>query len=524
MNDQNTIEQFKNSELTVSLRPEDTTISIPVNLILKIIKEEDYYLAFVSNFENNKHIFGNISQALYAKSIEQFINAVNKNKYDFQLTEEHHNRINYIIDNFSNQNLNYLKDLIELYEEFDIDVSDNKYMDLEQLYKILTDNKLLNKLFNGIDRNKDIIDYYSNKEVLTGLTRLIKELEENYEEYNLSDEDPIMYRLISIVHAFKDVTTDSEYKITLNEAGIAEVIKKLDKEFLVMLISNKTVPLEVKKLYLNNMSEQTRNFIYNEMELSERNRIATELGIWPVDEKMQRRIEALNDYVNNELIPRLKKVFNGYVSEEIYNEILGMNLYYNNIGYITKYSSVGYSLAINNGIYTAIDIETPYNGQYKEPDLILIDAITHESIHNISKSYKGAGFSVKNIYSGMNEAITQYLAEEALGEQSYVSTTGQPYCKYYKSVEFIRKLVDIGIFTVPELAYNYVNNNAEYLQESITKYTDIDTYNQMIQYFYTINKSTNYQDRKTAIDKLDSILVELREKKKKNKIETHKRS
>lgn len=515
-------EQFQQSSLAVALRSEDTAKSIPVNLIISIIKDDNYYEAFTNNFENNRHIFGNTQQATYTKAIQQFKEAIEKNNYDFQLTEQHYQRISHIIENYG-QIKNNLKDIVDANPNYKYEVREGVTIYLSTLFQYLTDYRILHKVFNSVDRDEKVYQVYYAKDLIHGFGLLFREIEMRWGEINLDDNDPNLYRLMSIVNAFSHCIEDPTCKFYLPEQGIAELQQHLDIPYLSMLLSAKTVPLDIKKRYLTSVSPATLNSLYTKMELGEKNRLARELGIWPVDETMQKRMDTINEYIQSGLIANLKKVFNGYVKEEEYHQLLHIHLFCTNEGLAYRHNESSHTLATNDGNNTTIDIESPYTENYEFPEAILTDAITHEAVHNLSKTTKGAGFKVEKKYRGLNEAITQYLAETALGDKAYAKLTGKSYCGYGRSVTVIEKLVNMGIFTVEELAYNYVNNNVEYLQKSITAYTDINTYNEIIENFNIINFSEDKKLRKTSLNRLDTILVELREKSKTN-TQAHKRS
>lgn len=80
------------------------------------------------------------------------------------------------------------------------------------------------------------------------------------------------------------------------------------------------------------MSDSQYEFVYENMELSERNRLSSLLDIWyfgSVDE----RVEKCNAYVSNGLRDELKSVFKDYVSNEKYDELVKINLFYSSDGF-----------------------------------------------------------------------------------------------------------------------------------------------------------------------------------------------
>lgn len=513
MNEQMNEEQFLASELEVQLRKEDTLSLIPVSLLLSIIKDDNYYLAFTTNFDESRHLFKSDKQAIYAKAMKELIDAINKNNYDFQLTQTHQERIKYIIDNYTKEEKNYLKDIVECNNNYKFILSSKRSISLKYLYDTLSKNDNLNLLFNGIDLGCDSLDDYTNKEILEGFSLMLEQLDKQFAALNLDDDDPNLYKLISIVHTYSYLLDKEENRLYINKDAFKVMQKHLDNGYLSLILSSKAVPLEIKRQYIENINPDEIKHLSKNMELGELAKLSKEIEELKIDKETQRRIALATDYVSNHLINALKKVFNGFVPDEKYQELTKISTFFKHSGYSVRYKKSGPALGLSTGLNLVINLDMLY-GEDDNPDAMLIDSLTHEAIHHLSTSEKFTGFKKNDEYFGINEAVTQYLTEQALGENAYVKIMKKSYCYYYRSVHFIERLVNMGVLSLPDLAKNYVENNVDYLQKSLMEYIDLDTYNHMITNFNILNHYGKEEDRNEAEQKLDALLIEIREKSK----------
>ena len=302
--------------------------------------------------------------------------------------------------------------------------------------------------------------------------------------------------------------------ITHNQ--IIAVVQSYENSYLLDLFESGKLSVDVIKRLIESMTSEQKSYLADNLELSIRDKLNS---IFDTIKSLKGRrsikyYKKCFDYVHTQLLSELKSLFNGWVTEEKYQELLKVTYFYGEAGFITKLGEkVRKNVAgFNNGKRTLINVDIVENFDDIGVDraIMLFDFIVHESIHHISAAFERSGFFLYSteVYRGINEACTEYFAELVRKENSY-QQLGEVICGFHGTVQQLSRLIDAGIFDVKELAENYINGNVDYLRNSLLKYVDETTYNRIIQCFYDGIDSVDMTLRQNALTELDQLITDL---------------
>jgi len=266
--------------------------------------------------------------------------------------------------------------------------------------------------------------------------------------------------------------------------------------------------LDVADAY-NTANQQEKEFLINflssKLSLSSKYTLYSKFGIKEFyDEKYVSAME----YVNGEMLDRIKKSFGTYVSDLKISELPSITHFMSDSEFCAKYGKNTNAMAMNGNDGSYMNLKYEF---YK-----LKSNSVHESLHALARWGGGTGFIQytysDKLYNGFGEVATEYLTELAMEDAYPTVIDGQIYCGYQNAVLRLKKMVDAGILDVEKIKQGYFDNNISYIKTAISKLSDDKTFDKMMECF-DIAISNDYDKRYAALLQLDKIITDLCMKK-----------
>lgn len=223
------------------------------------------------------------------------------------------------------------------------------------------------------------------------------------------------------------------------------------------------------------------------------------------------------NFIRTEFVPVLKFLFPMITDTKI-NELLGRIKFFTNER--ANLENITDCIGGSDGTNIFINVDVLNNDTFINKGLKMIDCIIHESIHYISASSTSHGFWAKSrkMYLGINEAVTQYLTEIAMGDSAYVKYYYDP-SQHYLSSGYdypalkIRELVDMGVLNLNDLVNAYINGDYKYLENTLMKYLDdVKQYHSFLDCMTEIAEGKDLNKRVELDRQLDDFILLIKAK------------
>ncbi len=186
------------------------------------------------------------------------------------------------------------------------------------------------------------------------------------------------------------------------------------------------------------------------------------LGMWGNTGMLKKMKEKIGAYVSEERINSLHDTFEIVTHEQFLTHVIN--------AYGKKENVMGF----NNGVRSVIDT--------KYPDYMVVNIMTHESIHQLSfkkisdyERFFGIGHDLYNIENqkwkseraGLNETLTEYINEIVMD----IDYPSEIYCGYQPAVVRLKQILNFNIegFDTDSLIRGYFNNDETGMRSAIDR-------------------------------------------------------